>query len=79
MPDADEQKILDLPAVQNELAYQREDVETLSGAAKVSDVIEEMRTRAHRNRHNQAYEPTRIVKTAWSSPPDAWRASRRRQ
>jgi uncharacterized protein YjaG (DUF416 family) len=51
VPDADEQKILDLPAIQNELAYQRQDVETLSGAASVSDVTEEMRTRAHRNRH----------------------------
>jgi uncharacterized protein YjaG (DUF416 family) len=50
-PDADEDQILGLPAVQNELAYQRQDVETLSTTARVADVTDEIRRRAHRNGH----------------------------
>lgn len=50
-PDDNEEKILSLPAVQNELAYQRQDVETLSGAAGTSNVTEELCIRARRNGH----------------------------
>jgi hypothetical protein len=50
-PDQREQEILRLPAVQNELAFQRQDVGTLSEASGASDVSEAVCIRARRNQH----------------------------
>ena len=46
-----EKEILGLPAVQNELAYQRQDIETLLATREIADVAEEMCLRARGNAH----------------------------